>query len=365
VVSCRPYMRIALLVLSVLVAHRPAAAQIADHYLGTVVNDDMTGQPAELELFIYARSDSGTIGWMKVGNPLGGSGATAVVARDLDSLYLVTVTTTGDTLIWAAPQRTGTLEGRYWIKGTNYDGQGGRWRLVPQPRISKAALFLFAVAVGALCILALAALSAARYQRWWGWRANPVCHTADDRRKLSGVQGWLAWFVLGQSLLAIYLLVTIRDAVDLLGGTWMLGAAINGMRPLLFLEAVGHCFQLFGIVLGLFLIRRHSQLAPIYWVTMLSLAAVYAFVDILGASGIRQVLATMFGPDAAGALRGMQEATTQNFRVIFNAAIWSLYWIRSRRVFVVFGPAAPLQTVSAVEPVMSSVQVPKLPSIAG
>ena len=247
------HLRCVLVALGFLLASRPATGQLADYYRGTVVNDEFTGQPTELELFIYVRTDSSTIGWMRVSKPLGGSGVTAVVARDLDSLYFITVTTTSDTIIWASPQRTGTLEGRYWIKGPNFAGQGGRWRLLPQPRVSSAALLLLAVSVGGFCVLLLAALSSAQYRRWWAWRAKHMSVGSDDRQKLGGVRGWLAWFVLGQSLLATGLMVTVREAADLFGGTWMLGATVDGMRPLLFIEAAAHFFQLFGIVLGLIL----------------------------------------------------------------------------------------------------------------
>jgi len=124
----------------------------------------------------------------------------------------------------------------------------------------------------------------------------------------------------------------------------MLGAAIDGMRPLLFFEAAAHFFQLLGIVLGLVLIWRHSRLTPIYWVSLLAVTAVYAAVDIVAGSGLGSAMTAMFGPDAAESVRGMQEATTQNGRMMVNATIWSLYWIRSRRVFVVFGPPPDVPT---------------------
>ena len=87
---------------------------------------------------------------------------------------------------------------------------------------------------------------------------------------------------------------------------------------------------------------------------MLALAAVYAVVDITAGSGLGEALTTMFGPDAAASTREIQEAATQNGRLIGNAAVWSLYWILSRRVFVAFGPAAEARTVSQVEATLPS-----------
>ena len=83
--------RLAALSLSLGVA-APLGAQAADYYRGTVVNAASTNRPATLELIVFQRSDSQTVGWMKVGTPLRGSGVTSGVARDLDSLYLVSNT---------------------------------------------------------------------------------------------------------------------------------------------------------------------------------------------------------------------------------------------------------------------------------
>src|SRR3954469_21691201 len=67
-----------------------ATAQTADLYRGTVVNSGLRNRPATLELAIVNRTDTLTTGWLAIGSPLGGSGFTVLVPRDLDSLYLVT-----------------------------------------------------------------------------------------------------------------------------------------------------------------------------------------------------------------------------------------------------------------------------------
>ena len=344
-----------LLALAVICSPHAALGQVADYYRGTVVNDDFTGQPADLELFIFDRTDSTTAGWMQVGAPLGGSGITSVVARNLDSLYLITVTATADTLVWASPRRTGILEGRYWIRGPNSAGQGGRWRLLPQTRISPTALTLFAICAGALCVLLIAALSVAGHQRWWAWRSERVSPTAEERGRLNGVGGWLAWIVFWQLIIAVYLLATAHDTAGAFGGPWMLDAAIPGMRVALFIEGTAHSFQLFGIVLGIVLIWRRSALAPPYWVAMLLLSAGFAITDLvlgdmLFRADFARQLAAWSSSGAARNREGMQEATAQNIRMVMNAAVWSLYWLRSRRVFVVFGPTPQM----AIAPVVAA-----------
>src|SRR5579885_2054757 len=102
-----------------------ATSQVADYYRGTVINSELSGNPAVLEFVVLSRTDSATTGYLKVGKPLSGSGFSAAVPRDLDSLYLITITTAGDTIVWASPTRNGIICGQYWIKGAQFGGQGG------------------------------------------------------------------------------------------------------------------------------------------------------------------------------------------------------------------------------------------------
>lgn len=334
--------------------------QIADYYRGTVVNDAHTGEPADLELFVFSRSDSTTAGFLKVGPPLGGSGVTGIVRRDMDSLYLVTMTPEGDTIVWASPQHAGTLEGRYWIRGARYAGQGGRWRLVPAPRMSQAALVLFSLGAGALLVLGIAAASAASYPRWWAWRlrrAGPA--TANERHTLNAVAGWLGWVTFTHSCLAIYALVTIGQIVSSFGGSWMFASAIDGMRSELVLEAIGHFFQTIGVIVGLVLLWRRSQLAPVFWVLLLVLAGGYAIYDLSASADVGRALTAVFGSDSTQMLGSIRDADTQNQRMVWSAIIWSLYWIKSRRVLVVFGPPAPPAAEAPPDDVTRSVAVPE------
>src|SRR2546421_10801090 len=116
--------------------------QLADYYRGTVVNGQLRNRPATLEFSILQRNDSQTVGWLQIGPPLGGTGLASAVPKDLDSLYLISVSQTGDTIVWASDTRTGRIGGRYWIRGGPYTGQGGTWRLEPRPRGPVATLVL-------------------------------------------------------------------------------------------------------------------------------------------------------------------------------------------------------------------------------
>lgn len=320
----------------------PTSAQVADYYRGSVVNSSLRNQPATLEFSVFARSDTATTGWLRIGPPLGGTGLTAVALSDVDSLYLVTYSLDGDTIVWASATRFGTIGGDYWIAGGRYSGQGGTWRLEPQARPSLSTLALSALFIAVAALLAVSTVAVYSCDRWWRWReAVPLIGVSDAQmRDWSSVGGWLAWIVFGNSVLMLYLLVTLGEIRDGLGGTWMLGAALDGMRPVLLIESAGHMIQILGVGTGLILIFRRSPLAPPYWVGLLTVMSGYAMYDINATSALLPSFRSVFGAEAASEFtREASQAQGRNFRVILNAAIWSLYWIRSRRVRLVFSPS--------------------------
>lgn len=318
-----------------------ASAQVADYYRGTVVNAALRDQPATLEFSVFAKSDTATTGWLRIGPPLGGTGLTAVALSDLDSLYLVTYSMEGDTIVWGSATRSGTVGGTYWITGGRYKGQGGTWRLEPRPRVSVATLALSALFIATAALLAVFTIAVYSCERWWRWReAVPLTGITDGQmREWSSIGGWLAWIVIGNSILSLYVMATLGEIGESLGGTWMLGAAIPGMRPVLLIESAGHILQILGIAGGLILILRKSAITPAYWVGLLTVMSAYAIYDIGATSEFLPTFRSIFGSGAAAQFsREASEAETRNFRLVFNAAIWILYWIRSRRVKLVFSP---------------------------
>ena len=319
----------------------PVRAQLADYYRGTVVNGQLRDRPATLEFSIFPRSDSQTSGWLGIGRPLGGSGLASVVARGLDSLYLVSVSQTGDTIVWASETRTGTIGGRYWIRGGPYVGQGGTWRLAPHRRLPVATLVLTALFMAVAALLVVYAVGVYSCERWWRWQeARPMEGITEVQlRAWRSIGGWLAWIVVTNSILVLYLLARGNEIGEWLGPSWMFGAALPEMRPVLLVEAAAHLFQILGVSLGLLLIIRRSPIAPPYWVALLLTMAGYAMYDLLAVANMLPSIGHTFGSEASSAfLRRTQTARDQNTRLIFFAAIWSLYWLRSRRVRLRFSP---------------------------
>lgn len=319
----------------------PVEAQVADYYRGTVVNAQLRDRPATLEFSVFERSDSTTTGWLKVGPPLGGSGIAAVLEQDLDSLYLYSTSQTGDTIVWASATRTGSIGGSYWINGGPYTGQGGTWQLEPQPRIPVATLVLAALFIAVSVLLMIYAVAVYSCDRWWKWQeGRPVRITDAQLRDWRSIGGWLAWIVVTSCILVVYMLARVTEIGDSFGSTWMLGAVIPSIKPVLLIESAAHLLQVLGVGLGVVLIIRRSALAPPYWIALLVAMACYAVYDLGATEAFRLRFNNVFGAEASAEFaREAQEAVTQNTRMVLSAAIWSLYWLRSRRVRVAFAPS--------------------------
>jgi hypothetical protein len=75
---------------------------------------------------------------------------------------------------------------------------------------------------------------------------------------------------------------------------------------------------------------------------------VYVFYDMAAVPGFQTRLEAAIGsslePDDVS---GTSNAKSQNLRLAVNAAIWSLYWLRSHRVRVRFAPKNSEITVEA------------------
>ena len=350
----RSLLAVLLFFASALPAH-VVRAQNADVYRGTVVNSGLRDHPATLELSIFQRSDTLTTGWLEIGKPLGGSGLGTVVLRDLDSLYLVTVSPTNDTIVWASGTRSGTLGGVYWIKGGRYAGQGGTWRLEPQPHLSVAALTLVALFIAVAVLLALYVMSTYACAPWWRWRTRTPLPalTSQQRQNLSSVGGWLALIVVSSGFVMVYLLFSIGEVGDSLGSTWRLATAVPAMRGMLLIESVAHLFQLMGLATGIVLILRRSPVAPPFWVGFLALLALYVLWDGAAAPALANTLTERLGTGGAEMTRQVSATEAQNRQTLLRAAIWALYWIKSKRVRLTFSPFPESSTAlgeAVVEP---------------
>lgn len=334
-----------------------ATGQIADYYRGTVANAQAPSQSSTLELSIFRRTDTSTVGWLKVGTPQRGTGVAGVVYQDHDSLYLVSTSKEGDTTVWASETRTGAIGGHFWVSGGPHEGASGRWRLTPRARISSSTLAAISL-VMSLAVLSILYLGAVYLSdRWWAWReARPMAGVSDaQRREWSAIGGWLAWITFAQSMLLIYLLITSKEIWSTFEGGWMVGAAAPGMRVLLVIESAAHALQINGVAIGLLLIFRKSSIAPIYWAALLVTMALYALFDVIATATMMPSFAAAFGAKAASEFQlEAGKAERSNVRLIVSALAWSLYWLRSRRVRLVFAP----RRSAAAESARSSVQAP-------
>ncbi|HEU4994121.1 MAG TPA: hypothetical protein VFT29_04850, partial [Gemmatimonadaceae bacterium] len=326
-------------------SNRPV--DLSDHYRGTLTNHQLPDQRVTLEFSIFHRSDSATAGWLQSGAPLNTKGITWVVdaATDEDSLYLVTQSPVGDTIVWASATRRGSIGGEYWFTDGRKVGRGGTWQLAPAPRLSAQTLTLVAAIVAGVLLLALFAGAAYGAERWWRWRARrPLVVTDLQRTQWGGVGGWLIFVVLGQSLVAIKQLVGFHEVIETYGDGWMLGAAIGTWRPLLVMEGAFQVFQIIGIVGGIVLIFRKSWMAPAYWMLFLASLVMYGLTDIIGTASMQRRMAMVFDAEAMTDFNAKAAAAASlNVRLMIGALLWSLYWARARRVALTFAPPRAME----------------------
>lgn len=99
-------------------------------YNGTVTNAGLPNTPASLIVSLDSTRDT-TTGFVNIGAPLGGTGAAFIVMKP-DSIYIVSGSTAGDTILWAARRKAGAITGRYILVGGPMKGQRGTWQ-VQQP----------------------------------------------------------------------------------------------------------------------------------------------------------------------------------------------------------------------------------------
>jgi hypothetical protein len=331
---------------------RDAFAQLSGRYEG--VAEKLGSEPggAPIHLTVIAPGDTMSMGYLAVGAPLGYSGVVYSFPQGGDSIVLVSHAASGDTIDWMSPTRTRSLGGSYSIRGGPNKGQYGRWKLTPIPPPPLFAFALTTTAIGFALVLVAAILWVARRSStaWWRERVPAPGSPIEEsrRQQLTGVGGWLALFVVGNSLVVLYMTATSGEIFENVSGTtWLLGDVISGMHPVLWIEAAAHAFQVVGTAVGLVLILKRSSMTPVYWLCYLALMACYAVVDIgAGAGAIQrttQMLGKTYGDAFAG---GADNAEKKNMQVLLRSALWGLYFFRSQRVRLTFQPRVKLTSGS-------------------
>ncbi len=82
--------------------------------------------PISARITIQLDSSYRPNGFVAIDEPLGGSGV-AEIASWADSILLMSISVTGDTIVWFGANSGGRYAGSYFIIGGQYARQGGRW----------------------------------------------------------------------------------------------------------------------------------------------------------------------------------------------------------------------------------------------
>jgi hypothetical protein len=328
-----------LLALTALTIPHWVSGQAPMRYIGTAENSQLPDSIARIELSLFSQSDTLSIGFLRIDPPLGGSGI-AFSLPYADSMIIVSIAPTGDTIRWHSSASEGILGGQYSILGGGFRGQSGRWTLTPQPNPSQWLVAVpFLLGFAGVSFLFLLARNFQR--RWWIWRLShgPLA-SPTEAESLSGVGGWLGWHVLGIALIGVYSLITVREIGDQIGtGVWMLTDVISYVRPLLMLESAIHVFQLAAYSLGLYLVWKRRPETPLFFAVVFPVLLIYCLVDVAFTRDMAMQLGAKLGPDMGGAAASeIDKAGTSNLKLILFSFVWSIYWLRSKRVAEIFAP---------------------------
>jgi hypothetical protein len=320
-------------------------------YVGTVTNRGLPNSPASLSLTLLRGTDTSFTAYLLIGAPLGGSGS-AYGWFGGDTIKLVTISESGDTIFWLSPQGGATLDGRYSITGGQNAGRGGTWtaRLVRGPALTggthprtPAPGSVPLLIVGTV-VLAAGLVAAAAWVRAAPRRVAATPSPAEGAGKeWHGVGGWMAWFLLGQGLTAVISAVRlISDWPPWTPASWAFGNALSGFNLLIMMETVANIGLIVVPLIGLVLTAKKHPAVPRLWFAYLIGMFVYALTDVVGTAIGMQEAQNLFGDGAV--TRAMQDAVSPaaalNIRLMFWALIWALYWARSKRVRNTFGHGA-------------------------
>jgi hypothetical protein len=343
-----------LLVCTAVGCREPGSAR----YEGSVENTSREQRGAG-RLTVFSRTDSTFGGYLDVEKTLGGGGLTFGWSTPT-GWHLRTTSGAGDTVLWRGDGRAASLSGAALtgsftiIGGPKSDEIGTfEWRLVrgrglelPEQRpefVSTAAMSLEGTMVvvatlgGALLlIVAVRWVRAAPFARQAARRPTPL------NRDLDGVGGWMAWFLIGQGLTSLVMLVGVKGLWSpFVNGTWVVAGTAAGVRSVLVLEAIVHGLQVVIPAIGLVLTLRNSRQAPRLWFVYLSALALYAAVDITATSAIESMMREIAAGDELATLtQSLGAAVFANVRLLVFCLIWLAYWSSSQRVLVTFGGQA-------------------------
>lgn len=324
-------------------------------YTGSAMNDATPESAGSFKLTLYARTDTSFSGVLELGAPLPGAGP-AYVWQEGTVLKIVTVAARGnDTTVWTSNRADTEVGGRFEITGGEHAGQGGTWRarLTSGPAATQATLRQpqqFPLPpVSSLWPLLLLAASVVGIARWV--RAAPSPPTgidtggidppsdgSDPRREIGG---WLALFLLGQSIAILVAIATVIGVPASLRGTLPVGSIVYGMRSLLLLESGIQVLLPVLVLVGIVLAVRRDWRAPRFWFAYLSASAVYLLIDLAASAHVHAEMVRLLGARYETAV-AKDHASTQvaTIRQVFLSLVWALYWIRSERVRDTFGSAA-------------------------
>lgn len=309
-------------------------------------------------LTIFSRADSSISAYLRADTSLGTTGRTVGWATPT-GWHLETSTALGDTILWRGDGRLASLDGAllagsYTVIGGPSAGEIGtfEWSLLrgrglelPAQRSAfvstagmrlEAPLVVFAAALGvALFFVVYRWVQATPFDRN---NERPVSPLA---RQLDGVGGWMGWFVFGQVVTTLMMLVRIREVwAPFENGTWVLMGTLSGMRAMLSLELAIHVMQIAVPIVGIVLTTRHRAEAPRLWFAYLSVLTIYAAVDLVATSTLSSGLRDILGDGAMSAERSVSGSVFANARAIVFCLLWLGYWASSQRVLVTFGGQA-------------------------
>ena len=321
-------------------------------YVGTATDTTLSQPPASVSLTVLSGTDTSFTGWLLMGPPVAGTGSAFGWFKG-DTLKLVTVSESGDTIFWYSDRAGATLAGRFTVTGGPNAARRGKWTATlvrgpvlthsMNPGIAETSVGVPLVIVGIVGALALF-VAAAFWVRAAPRRVPGTTPPAPEPGvALVGVGGWMAWFLLGQSLTVLLSLGRLySDWPPWTPESWAFGNALPGFNLLITIETAANVAQIVVPVIGIILTAKHHPLAPRLWLAYLAAMFAYGVTDVVWASiGLQQTHA-LFGDSAPtrAMTAALAPAEAMNLRLAFWALIWSLYWMRSKRVRATFGHAA-------------------------
>jgi hypothetical protein len=98
------------------------------------------------------------------------------------------------------------------------------------------------------------------------------------------------------------------------------------------------------------LVLKRRPETPLFFAFVLAALAIYGLLDIGFANGMVAQVGSKLGTQFVGGVTAeVTKAQTANLRLALFGLIWSLYWIRSKRVAVMFAPADAKGSSSGTE----------------